>query len=69
MKEIFAVRLKELRRESNISQVALAKVLNVSRSTVAAWESGRNEPANALMVRLADYFEVSVDYLLGRTDY
>ena len=64
----FANRLLELRKEKNISQAKLAKDINVSLSVVCYWETDRSEPTAPNLVKLADYFEVSVDYLLGRTN-
>jgi transcriptional regulator with XRE-family HTH domain len=62
------LRLKEVRKESNISQQKLADYLNVARSTVAMWEIGGAEPDLTTIRRIADYFNVSMDYLLGRSD-
>ncbi|MBQ7924559.1 MAG: helix-turn-helix transcriptional regulator [Clostridia bacterium] len=67
--KIFAERLLELRKEKGISQAKLAKQLEVSFSVVCYWETDRSEPTAPNLVKLADYFSVSVDYLLGRTDY
>jgi len=64
----FAERLKELRNQRGLSQYKLADLLDVSPSTVAAWEVGRNEPNYDMLKKIADFFEVSVDYLLGKTD-
>lgn len=66
---MFAKRLKELRTEKGMSQIALATVLKVERTTVVNWESGKREPDFEMLIRIADYFEVTCDYLLGRTDY
>lgn len=62
------LRIKEIRVESQITQQRLAKAVGVSRSTIAMWESGATEPDTACLKKLADIFDVSVDYLLGRTD-
>lgn len=62
------MRLKELRKTYGVSQEKLSKELSVSRSTVAMWESEKSQPDNNTLQKLADYFNVSVDYLLGRTD-
>lgn len=58
-------RLKELRRQNNISQNALAKQMNLTRATVNAWEMGISCPNAQSLVMLSQYFKVSVDYLLG----
>lgn len=60
----FGKRLRLLR--GNLNQENLASELNVSRSTMSSYEHGR-EPSYDLLVQLADYFDVSIDYLLGRT--
>ena len=66
---VFAERLLELRKEKEISQATLAKHLQVSYAIVCYWETNRSEPTAPNLVRIADYFDVSVDYLLGRKDY
>lgn len=66
---MFATRLRQLRQERGFaSQQALADALEVAQSTVANWEGGRREPNYALTVKLADQLQVSVDYLLGRSE-
>ena len=60
-------RLRELRRQRRISQVRLAMELNVSQNTICRYETGEREAGYAMLIRIADYFDVSVDYLLGRT--
>ncbi|MBR3641446.1 MAG: helix-turn-helix transcriptional regulator [Oscillibacter sp.] len=62
------MRLKELRLARGITQVRMAIDLNMSQNTISRYETGEREPALAELVRLADYFGVSVDYLLERTD-
>ena len=62
------MRLKELRKTHGVSQEKLSKEISVSRSTVAMWESEKSQPDNNMLQKLADYFNVSVDYILGRTD-
>lgn len=61
-------RLRRLRQEKNISQSALANYLGVTQQTVSAYESGDREPDLETLNKMADFFDVSVDYLLGRTD-
>lgn len=56
--------LKELRESRNLDQKDIAKILHVSRSTVASYETGRREPDYDKLVVLSNYFGVSVDYLL-----
>lgn len=61
-------RLRELRTEAGLSQEQLAGILSLHKSTVSLYENGRREPDADTMQRIAAYFRVSVDYLLGRTD-
>ncbi len=67
--DIFAERLLELRKEKGISQAALAKHLQVSYAVICYWETNRSEPTAPNLVKIADYFDVSIDYLLGRKEY
>ncbi|WP_270813951.1 helix-turn-helix transcriptional regulator [Hungatella effluvii] len=60
-----ADKIKQLREKNNFTQSALAKRLNVTRSSVNAWEMGISVPSTALIVDLARLFQVSTDYLLG----
>lgn len=64
----FALRLKELREEKELTQAELGEKLGISRNTIASWESNRRTPELETAKQLADYFNVSIDYLLGRTD-
>ena len=66
--EVFAKRLAELRAEKGISQAQLAKLIDSSASIVCYWETDRSEPTAPYLVKLADFFGVSLDYLLGRSD-
>lgn len=60
--------LRNLRIEYKISQEKLATTLGVTRSAVAQWENGFTIPSNEMLNKLCDYFNVSLDYLMGRTD-
>lgn len=60
-----AEKVKDLREKNGLTQSALAKKLNVTRSSVNAWEMGISVPSTALIVDLANLFKVSTDYLLG----
>ena len=62
------MRLKEIRKERGISQLKLAMELNTNQNTISRYETGNREPGINELIRIADYFNVSVDYLLGRTD-
>ena len=63
---MFRIRLKELREKAGYSQYSFAEKFGVSQSTVENWEAGAREPNFDTMQRLADFFGVSVNYLLGR---
>lgn len=65
--KIFAERLKDLRMEKGISQGKLAELLEVSPAVVCYWETDRSEPTAPNLVKISDFFNVSVDYLLGKT--
>ncbi|MBR7147012.1 MAG: helix-turn-helix transcriptional regulator [Oscillospiraceae bacterium] len=62
------IRLKVLREERKISQLKLAMDLGLNQNAISRYESGTREADYKTLVRLADYFNVSVDYLLERTD-
>ena len=64
----FPRRLRRLRKSRNINQARLAKMLGYGYTAIANYESGRNEPSLGDLRRIADFFDVSTDYLLGRTD-
>lgn len=65
---MFSIRLKELREQHGYSQAQLARKLGVGQSTVGMWENGANKPQNAKLEMLANLFDVSIDYLLGRDE-
>jgi transcriptional regulator with XRE-family HTH domain len=65
---MLGARLKQLRNEKVITQQELADLLNVGRPTVAGYETKGKEPDFAKLIVLAEYFEVSIDYLLCKTD-
>ena len=62
------MRLKELRKKKNISQLRLATELNTTQNTISRYETGEREPGIDELIKIADYFNVSVDYLIGRTE-
>ena len=62
------MRLQELRKKKGITQLRLATELNTTQNTINRYETGEHEPGIAELIKLADYFNVSVDYLIGRTD-
>ena len=62
---LFGDRLKELRKNKNISQEELGTFCGVAKNTISNWENNINRPDIDLVTKLADYFNVSTDYLLG----
>ena len=62
------MRLKELRTKKGISQLRLATELNTTQNTISRYETGEREPGIDELIKIADYFNVSVDYLIGRTE-
>ncbi len=65
---LIGFRLKELRKINNLTQKQVSKIINVHCSAVTKWETGKANPDFEKQQLLADFFGVSVDYLLGRTD-
>ena len=66
--EIFAERIRELRLERGLTQEAVGEIIGVKRFAVYSYEKGRACPEMKGLIALADYFDVSMDYLAGRTD-
>ena len=64
----FSERIKKLRLERGLTQDAVSKIIGVKRYSVYTYEKGLNYPEVRNLIILADYFGVSTDYLLGRTD-
>lgn len=62
---LFRERLKELRVERKLSQADLAKELNVSQRSISSWETGFRQPDFETLERIAKFFDVTTDYLLG----
>jgi len=62
------MRLKELRKKQGVSQLKLAMDLNMNQNSISRYESGSREADYATLIKFADYFHVSIDYLLERTD-
>lgn len=69
MNVIFAERLKNLRKEKGLSQAELAKVLNLTQRKISYLETGQFEPDLTILWEISSYFEVSCDYLIGKSDY
>ena len=62
------MRLKELRHKKKLSQLQLAIALHMNQNSISRYETGEREADYATLIRFADYFNVSIDYLLERTD-
>ena len=62
------MRLKELREKKNISQLKLALDLCINQNSISRYENGQREADYKTLIAIADYFQVSLDYLLERTD-
>ncbi|ARK32182.1 helix-turn-helix domain-containing protein [Halalkalibacter krulwichiae] len=68
MSEVLGKRIKYLRDRSGLAQKYVAEKIGVKNNTLSGYESGRREPDSETLRKLADFFEVTTDYLLGRTD-
>lgn len=62
------MRLRQLRKAKDISQLKLALDLHTNQNTISRYETGEREPGIDELIKIADYFNVSVDYLLERTE-
>ncbi len=60
--------LRVIRKQYNISMKKLGEAMNLGESTISQYESGNREPSFDILIRIADYFNVSIDYLLGRSE-
>ena len=66
--KIFGERIRSLRESMNYSQVKFAETFGIGQSSVVRYEKGEASPSLELLVKIADYYDVSLDYVLGRTD-
>lgn len=66
--KILSERIKELRLEKKLTQPQLAEIIGVSKGMISFWENGVCEPTASNLVKLANYFDVTTDYLLGQCD-
>lgn len=64
--KIFGKRLREVRKSKKITQQELADRLGIKRNTYSDWENGKTDPSFEILVKLADLFDVSLDWLFGR---
>ena len=67
--EILAKNLKQIRLEKHLSQKEVSIALNIAVRTYANWEQGRRDPSLDDLVKITNYLEVSIDFLLGREEY
>ena len=65
----FKERLKQLRKEKNLKQEEVARFLNISTSAYGYYEQGKNIPSVPMLENLSTYFEVTMDYLIGRCNW
>ena len=61
-------RLRDLREDNDMTQATLAKLLGMSQTGYSKYETGENDVPTQILIKLADFYGTSVDYLLGRTD-
>lgn len=62
------MRLKYLRKQKNLSQIQLAMALDLNQNSISRYKTGAHQADYATLIKFADYFNVSLDYLLERTD-
>ena len=65
---VFAERLKELRTEAHLTQVELAKKLGIGQSSYADWERGKKNPTQENLIKIAQFFNIPLDYLVGNKE-
>jgi len=65
---VLGKRIKSLREDNNLNQKELAKILNISNSTLSQYETGQRIPSDDVKISIAKYFDCSIDYLLGNSN-
>lgn len=68
MKNVLGQRLRELRLSIHLTQKKLAEYIYVSQNSISCWETSEREPSISDIIRLAEFFDTSTDYLLGKSD-
>lgn len=68
IKMTFIVRLDQLIKTKNIDAKTLSETLRIGKNSITYWRKNENLPSGDILIKLADYFGVSIDYLVGRTD-
>ena len=67
MKEVFAInRIRDLREDLDLRQIDVAKATGIDQKTLSNYETGKTNPDSYALIKLADFFHVSIDYLVGR---
>lgn len=61
-------RIRELREDSDLNQTQVAKMLGMSQTGYSKYETGENDIPTSVLIKLADFYDTSIDYLLGRTN-
>lgn len=61
-------RIRDLREDRDLNQTQIARMLHMSQTGYSKYETGENDIPTTVLIALADYYETSIDYLLGRTD-
>ncbi len=69
MQILVVERIKELMHENGLNQVTLAKNIGVKQNTISSWLLGKKQPSITSLWLLADYFDVDIDYIVGRKSY
>ena len=66
---VFMNRLRELRETRNLRQLDVANATGIDQKTISNYETGKTNPDSYALIKLSDFYEVSIDYLVGRTDF
>lgn len=61
-------RIRDLREDSGLNQTRIAKILGMSQTGYSKYETGENDIPTSILIKLSDFYDVSIDYLLGQTD-
>lgn len=62
-------RIRDLREDMDLRQCDLAEAVGIDQRTISNYETGKTNPDSEALIKLANYFDVSIDYLVGRTNY
>lgn len=64
----FSIRLKDLRNSKGLTMMQLAEAIDTTKATISNFENAQRNPSLEMLIKLADYFNVSIDFLIGRTN-